>query len=66
MMHHLHLAVVIVRRRVDLGNRLGLFGEMPANHMVGVRDVSEGLHCKVRNQVGPTYVRLMDIVLIVR
>ena len=34
--------------------------------MVGVWDVSEGLHCKVRNQVGPTNVRLMDIVLIVR
>ena len=66
MMHHLHLAVVIVRRRVYLGHRLGLFGEMPADHMMRVRDVSEGLHCKVRNQVGPTYVRLMNIVLIVR
>ena len=66
MMHHLHLAVVVVRRRVDLGHRLGLFREMPADHMMRVRDMAEGLHCEARNQVGPTNVRLMDIVLIVR
>ena len=43
-----------------------LSAAMMTGMAVVVRYVAEGLHCEVRDQVGPAHMRCMDIVLVVR
>ena len=65
MVHHLHFAVVVVRRRMNLGHGHSLLGKVAPDDVVRVWNFPQCLHCKVWDQISPAYVRRVNVVLVV-